>query len=369
VDRVLARPVCALVALAAWTMPLAAQRWQVQYFYDKNKSTLAIGDFQFASPDRGVAVGVIEEARRRRPVALVTADGGARWEMVPLEEAPVSLFLLNENIGWLVTAKGLWQTVEAGKSWRKLPRVPADVNRVFFLDEKHGWAACTKKTVLETVDGGQRWIPVEAASKAPGDPKYSTYTWITFPTPQLGLVTGWNLPPRRNAPSLPEWVDPEATLKHRETPHISFSIETNDGGKNWRSSSSSAFGAITRIRLRPQGSGLGLVEYTESFPFPSEIYQILWPSGKSNSVYKNKKFAVSDIWLAADGTAYLAGAVHDGQLRILPGKVQVLQSQDYKNWSPLEVDYRATANRTVLAAAGDRMWLATDTGMILKLAP
>jgi hypothetical protein len=33
------------------------------------------------------------------------------------------------------------------------------------------------------------------------------------------------------------------------------------------------------------------------------------------------------------------------------------------------VDYRAVANRTTLSAVGDHdIWLATDNGMILKLA-
>jgi hypothetical protein len=34
------------------------------------------------------------------------------------------------------------------------------------------------------------------------------------------------------------------------------------------------------------------------------------------------------------------------------------------------VDYRAIANRVILAGAGeDGLWLATNNGMILKLAP
>jgi hypothetical protein len=32
-------------------------------------------------------------------------------------------------------------------------------------------------------------------------------------------------------------------------------------------------------------------------------------------------------------------------------------------------DDRAVANRAMLAGAGEDLWLATDNGMILKLAP
>ena len=58
-----------------------------------------------------------------------------------------------------------------------------------------------------------------------------------------------------------------------------------------------------------------------------------------------------------------------GQLRhVVPGKVQVLKSTDLNSWIEMPVDYRATANRTLLAVVDDEhMWMATDTGMILKL--
>ena len=79
---------------------------------------------------------------------------------------------------------------------------------------------------------------------------------------------------------------------------------------------------------------------------------------------------MSDIWLAPDGTAYLAGTQSPGKIRnVLPGKVQVLCSKDYSTWTEMAVDYRAVANRTVMAGAGDRdLWIATDNGMILHLA-
>src|ERR1039457_2629169 len=97
------RSMCALVALAASATPASAQRWQMQYFYDKNKSTLVISDLQFASPSRGVAVGAIAEGKHQKPVAVVTADGGAHWQTIDLKETPVSLYFLSENLGWMVT--------------------------------------------------------------------------------------------------------------------------------------------------------------------------------------------------------------------------------------------------------------------------
>jgi hypothetical protein len=55
---------------------------------------------------------------------------------------------------------------------------------------------------------------------------------------------------------------------------------------------------------------------------------------------------------------------------VVPGKVRVMASTDYIQWKAMDVDYRAEAHRTILAAVDeDNMWIATDMGMILKLAP
>ena len=366
------RVACGFWMLAAWVAPLSAQRWQMQYFYDQNKSSFTIRDIWFASGARGVAVGVVEEGRHEQPMSVATSDGGAHWQLVPLKEPPLSLFFLNENAGWLATSKGLWRTAEAGKGWSKLPKLPSAIFRVYFTDELTGWAVGPQKTVLETHDGGRHWAPLAAAAEQPGKADYSAYNWIAFAGPQYGMITGWNLPPRR-APRLPDWIDPEAALSRRETPHLSYSLVTRDGGKTWKSASASLFGDVSRVRFGPEGKGLGLIEYSDSFRVPSEVYQIDWHTGTSTTLFKDQKFAVTDIWLARDGTAYLAGIVQAGQVRsVVPGRVRVLQSIDKEHlgWKELDVDYRAVALRVTFSGVdGGNMWLATDTGMVLKLAP
>jgi hypothetical protein len=350
--------------------PVAAQQWQVQYFYDHAKSRFVIGDMQFPSAKRGVAVGVIREGKREDPMSVVTSDGGLHWQTVPLKETPVSLFFLNENLGWMVTSKGLWQTLEAGRTWTKLPKVPADIFRVQFVDENNGWAIGPKKTALETHDGGKTWSPLSAAAADDGeDINHSSYTWITFATPRVGLITGWNIPPRQFGPPLPTWVDPETAMRQRDTPHNSYTLATADGGAKWTPASNSAFGIIARIRFAAGGKGLGLMQYSETFRYPSEVYAIEWPDGTAHTVYRDAKFAVTDIWLASDGTAYLSGTAVRGRLRsVIPESVQVLTSKDFENWTPIPVDYRAEATATILAASDDdHLWMATDTGMILQL--
>lgn len=365
------RPTFGLWLLVVSASPLPAQKWQIQYFYDHAKSTFVICDLQFPSARRGVAVGVIRDGKRDTPMSVVTADGGEHWQSVPLKEAPVSLFFLNESLGWLVTGKGLWQTVEAGRSWTKLSRVPGEIFRVHFIDEKHGWAVGPKKTALETSDGGKTWIALGAAAAEPGeDTKYTAYDWITFVTPRDGLITGWNIPPKPYGPPLPDWMDPEAALRVRDVPHVSYVLTTSDGGEHWRPASAPAFGVVECVRLSSPGKGLGLMKFSETFRYPSEVYAFDSSDDAVHTVYRDTKFDVSDIWLASDGTAYLSGTVLRGKLRgVIPARVRVLSSKDFANWTPIPVDYHTEATSTMLAASDDdHLWMATDTGMILKLA-
>jgi hypothetical protein len=358
------------LALAASGVPAAAQRWQTQYLYDEDKSSLAIVDFQFASAKRGIAVGYIQREDRQDPVSLVTSDGGQHWQRIPLKKMPVSLFFLNESLGWMVTDKGhLWKTTEAGRSWTEMPKPPAEILRVCFTDERNGWAAGAKKSILETRDGGLHWSAVAAAAEPPGEPQSSAYTLIAFATPQYGFIGGLNLPPQPlSAPDVPAWLDPQSNMDQHRLPHLIYTVTTRDGGKTWRSSSASVFGETSCVRFLPNGQGLGLVVYAQDFYYPSEVYKIDWRTGRSSTIYKDQKFAVSDVWLDADGTVYLAGTVSQAKLRdVVPGKVQVLVSKDDITWTEMPVDYRASAHRAMLASAEGELWMATDAGMILKL--
>ena len=160
----------------------------------------------------------------------------------------------------------------------------------------------------------------------------------------------------------------EDALSHRETPHLAYTLATTDGGKTWKSTSASLFGQVTRIRVNRSGVGLGLIEYSDSFRYPSEAYKLDWKTGRNETIYRDKKYAITDVWLSPDGTAYLAGVDVAGEVRsVLPGSVKVYRSKDFKSWTEMAVDYRAVAQRATLAAFGEDLWLATDSGMILKL--
>src|ERR1700691_3937557 len=126
----------AMLAIAAG-QAVCAEKWRVQYFYDKNHSSLAINDLAFPSPSHGVAVGHLDEKGNSPPGSVITDDGGAHWTIKPLKEVPISLFFLDDSLGWMVTPKGIWQTEEGGRSWRELSKSPKLLILVRFLDEQH----------------------------------------------------------------------------------------------------------------------------------------------------------------------------------------------------------------------------------------
>ena len=359
---------CILIAFS--DLAHAADRWKMQYFYDEERSTLTINDLKFPTAKRGFACGFITDGKKNRPTSLFTDDGGAHWQLIPTQETGDSLFFLNENAGWMVSEKNVWQTADGGRTWRKVS-APKEIDRLYFLDQEHGFGVGAKKSVFETSDGGKRWNRVAAADEPKTKPEYTQYNWIDFANATDGMIAGSSRPPRQNDSETPDWLDPEKAAQQREWPHLTLMLDTRDGGKTWKPSTSSLFGQITRFRLSPNGRGLALIEFLNAFEYPSEVYVLNWRNGKSDRVFREKNEAISDVAVSPSGTGYLAGVQIVGRLasRPIPGKVRVLRSPDWQNWTQDEVDYRATARYTLLAVADDQnAWIATDTGMILKLS-
>lgn len=361
-----------LSLLALLTVPaFAAGHWDLQYFYDKNDSSLTINDLKFPSEKRGIAAGYIATKKKIDPTVVLTSDSGLHWTLVPVKELPISLFFLDDSIGWMVTEKGLWQTDEAGRTWRKLEKAPKDMLRVCFLDRQHGWLIGEKKQVFETKDGGETWTPLAAAAEPKVNPDYTTYGWIEFGNAHDGIISGWHEPPRRNP--TPAWMDPNASKSRRQWPSTFALLQTRDGGKTWDPSIASIFGRVTRISLAPNGESLGLVRFTDSFEWPSEVYFVEPGTGASRRVFRQSDRSITDVLLLPSGTAYIAGVVstaiiHDNPI---PGKLKILRSTtagEFKTWEDIPVDYRAEAHQAILSAPDEKnIWVATDTGMILKL--
>jgi hypothetical protein len=364
---ILAFSACLLTSTAA----LSAEKWRVSYFYDKDNSSLVINDLQFPSAKRGVAAGYLDDKGNAKPVAIATDDGGEHWTVSKLKAVPISLFFLNDKLGWMVTPEGIWRTMDAGREWHEIPKSPKLLVKIYFLDEARGFAVGTQKLAFQTADGGKTWEPIAAAAEPHTDPEYTVYNDISFVNGKTGLIGGFSAPPRAGDSGRPDWLDPQDAARRREWPHLSIMLDTRDGGATWKSSTASMFGRITSTRFLPDGRGIGLIEFTDNFRWPSEAHLLDGATGKSDIVYNAPDRAITDALLLPSGTAYLAGVEVTGNLQHtpIPRKLVVLRSEDLTDWQEMDVDYRATAVRAMLRTAGDgSLWVATDAGMILKLA-
>lgn len=349
-------------------LSLAAQRWKVQFFHDKDDSALEFRDIQCPSAQRCIAVGVLQDEKRRaKGTAVVTGDGGEHWSYVELKELPVSLFFLNDSLGWMATVNGVWQTDEAGRTWKKLKGLKG-VERLWFQDESHGWAVGYPKAMYETVDGGKEWTKVAAAQNPPTPAEETNYTSIAF-TGQTGIVTGNWVPGQRQA--IPTWMDPANERRTIPRQSTTLFLQTLDGGKNWHVLNRTGDGYISRLRLQSAASALALFEFPDRTGDPSGLYRFDSVTHKTAIVFEQPGLVVRDVASLADQEVVLAGIELSGKSSQIPipGKLKMLHSRGLKTWLEIPVDYRATATRPVIAAADStHVWVATDTGMILKLS-
>jgi hypothetical protein len=361
-----------------------AERWKVQYFFDESRDTMVIEDLAFPSAQRGIAVGaIIDELGQKKPryVSLATSDGGAHWSTFPLTDTPRSIFFLDDSTGWMVTDNAFWLTEESGRSWKRIaPQIKPDkkispvsgglITRVWFVDAHRGFAVGLQKAVYQTKDGGVTWTPIIEAAQPAGNPAFTAYTSIAFPSPKLGMIFGSAIPPRRDDPRFPEWMEPERAVKRRQVPTLTLEVKTFDGGESWKSGTAPLIGSISTVRYGGV-DGLYIYQYNESFEWPSEVYHAGEKPGSITSVYKSN-LRVTDCAVFAGPRAFLAAVEPPGKLNSIPipGKVRILSSTNWTDWTEMDVDYKANARSLIMAGPdAEHLWVATDTGMILHLIP
>jgi len=359
----------ALAALLWPALAAAGERWRIEYFYDPpDGSEFNIAALACPSAQYGMAAGQIQGRGRPKPYAVATTNGGKTWAPITIPESALSLFFLDERNGWLVASNGIWHTADFGTKWTRLKSAPGAV-RVWFLDAQRGWAVGDKKAFYQTSDGGATWKTVEVTG-GPETPRDDTvYSAIAFAGPKEGRIVGWSRPPRPGERGrTPDWVDP--ANRPRESERLGLTVRTQDGGASWRSVGTEMLGQATALSLEPDGRGLILIEFFDRYDYPSEVYRFDLNTGQKARSFRRRDRAVTDVLAQAKGPAYLAAVEPNGTLfhSPVPGKLKVLKSDDLQSWTEMPVDYRAVARRAFLAAFGADVRVATDTGMILKLA-
>jgi hypothetical protein len=346
----------------------AAPAWKIQYFYDRDDSKFIINDFQFVNSLRGYAAGFIETKKspEPKPCLIVSDDGGKTWIETYPPSVPESIFFLTDTAGWMAASSGVWHTTDAGKSWTNLSTL-VGVTRLWFLNDKRGFAIGRPKMMKETKDGGVTWKDVEAAKNVQGKPPNTVYTSIAFEG-RVGIVAGVS-EPNRPPPDEPAWVDPAEAAHRRLWPTLSIGIRSSDYGETWQAQTAPVFGVTTKMRVNGN-VGMSIVRYGESFEVPSEVYAVN-AGGKVQSIFKRKNRIVTDAgWLGPE--TILVAVEPPGKMNALPfpGKVKVMQSLDLTDWTEMDVSYKAFAGNAMLSIVDStHAWIATDTGMILYYQP
>jgi len=352
----------AFICVHLWliVLPLsAAPRWNIQFLYDHADSNFAIEDLECPSATHCVAAGLIDDKKgHQQGTVVVSSDGGSHWSQYEVKERPVSLFFLNDSAGWMVTDRGLWSTVEGGRSWVKL-QTRKGILQAWFLDPNHGYIAGLKGLVQETTDGGKNWTRLEAAGEVP-DAVSLDYDIISFQG-MHGVIVG------AGGPSSPVLGDPrsEAALAKKLTV-----LETQDGGKKWTHGEIPIDGELAQLRLA-KGYVVSLILYSDpKYPVSTAVFETPLGSRYGRTIFAERDRAATDVALLSDGSAVLVTIEPPGNSTQvpIPGKLKILKSANLKVWQEMDVDYRAVAQRAVIAAPdAEHLWVATDTGAILSL--
>ena len=240
--------------------------------------------------------------RKPKPSSVVTSDGGAHWSVVPLADAPRSVFFLDESNGWLVTRDGIWYTAEAGRSWKRIsyqikPQKklgePGVVLHVAFLDPMHGFAVGLRKSVYETTDGGRTWKPVEEASKPSSNPEFSIYSQVAFTSDGRGtmIVGGYRAPARRDADEEPDWVRPRSAPSSAARFRLCYARTRDARQRRALDVVDRSASRLARAAQPQRHRRAGVFAYADSFAWPAEVYRFDLATGKSESVFSSRKTA------------------------------------------------------------------------------
>ena len=121
-----------------------------------------IEQLDLLNPADGFALGALGQS-----VLLHTTDGGAHWQPVAEPRQPLNqLHFVSPSVGFGVGGGTLYQTVDAGASWRAIP-TPISAGGLCFTSVDTGWVVSLGSlptqanppatALIATTDGGRSW--------------------------------------------------------------------------------------------------------------------------------------------------------------------------------------------------------------------
>jgi len=169
---------------------------------------------RFASRKKGWIVGSVS----RRDVVtdslvLHTDDAGATWrrQLVPSRDELIHLDFADDRRGWIAGDKGtILSTTDGGLNWtRGRTGTNATLYHVHFIDDERGWAVGERATILRTTNGGQTWT----ATIVPGLQPRPTFLSVQFEGKEHGWIVGRGGVILRSDDGGRTWVQQESGTK------------------------------------------------------------------------------------------------------------------------------------------------------------
>jgi photosystem II stability/assembly factor-like uncharacterized protein len=124
----------------------------------------------FSSPTQGWAVagGTAQpgEGPQGATMLVHTSDGGRTWTALPAPAPPQSVCFTAPNDGWLASDRGVWRSVDGGRSWGSRPSftLPVLANEPPFF------------AVLQCARPGAAWVRFDSGDHYAGHSPYALYT-------------------------------------------------------------------------------------------------------------------------------------------------------------------------------------------------
>ena len=124
----------------------------------------------FSSPTQGwgVAGGTAQpgEGPQGATMLVHTSDGGRTWTALPAPAPPQSVCFTAPDDGWLASDRGVWRSVDGGRSWGSRPSFTLPV----LANEPPFFAA------LQCARPGAAWVRFDSGDHYAGHSPYALYT-------------------------------------------------------------------------------------------------------------------------------------------------------------------------------------------------